>query len=136
MERLTLLEPATPREEWAQIAGALLVATDVYHTVSRKPVFDLASEVRASIANARNHGLLRLENLDWHSGLAGDNEEEQRLIEGRDIFVTRAALGDEDPALLCVPGAPSQDADSQPSTPRIPQASDWWDDLGLMISGR
>ena len=67
-ERLTLLDPATPPKAWTQIAGALLVATDVYHTVSRKPGFDLASEVRASIANARNHGLLKLEKLEWNSG--------------------------------------------------------------------
>jgi hypothetical protein len=70
-ERLTLLDPATPPKAWTQIAGALLVATDVYHTVSRKPGFDLASEVRASIANARNHGLLKLEKLEWNSGSPG-----------------------------------------------------------------
>ena len=46
-ERLTRLDPATPPKEWTQIAGALLVATDVYHTISRKPGFDLASEVRS-----------------------------------------------------------------------------------------
>ena len=57
-ERLTLIDGEPSKLEWENQAAALLIATDVYHTIRHKMAFDLHAEARASIANARNHGLI------------------------------------------------------------------------------
>jgi hypothetical protein len=57
-ERLTLLDGEPSKREWGNQAAAILIATDVYHTIRHKPFFDLSAEARASIAHARNHGLI------------------------------------------------------------------------------
>ena len=57
-ERLTLCNEEASKLEWAIQASALLAATDIYHSIRHKPHFDFHAEARASIVQARNHGLL------------------------------------------------------------------------------
>ena len=103
-ERLTLIDGEPAKPEWVNQAAALVIATDVYHTIRKKLAFDLNAEVRASITHARNHGTIPV-----------------RAKPNSPNIVTSRACGDEDGARPGV-GPHGPDFDFERSAERGPEA--------------